>query len=242
MTTNFSEIEFNKEWHTYTLDGHKLASVTSLVNKLKAPFDRDYWSQRKARERGVSPEVILKEWDDKAQASRERGTKVHAYIEQVLRGNSPADDPFLALNQRLPEMDAFDRLWGQIGLSAQAVQVEWIIGDAALGVAGTTDALLWSNQTKHLHLWDWKTGSKFNLDNRFQSLSQPFDDLDECEFNLYSLQLSVYRLILERNTDLDLSDNSYLVHLAGDGTHQVHKALDLRERSAAWLEAMAGTK
>ena len=164
MKTVFSSIVFDPKHHTYTLDGKRLASVTGLVSKLKNPFDSAYWAQRKAAERGVAVQVILDEWDAKGKASIERGHKVHAYIAQVLLGQVEAD-PFLALNGKLPEMEAFDGLWKQIGGLTRPVEVEWVIGDAELGVAGTVDTLLYSDITGQHHVWDWKTGKDVASDD-----------------------------------------------------------------------------
>jgi hypothetical protein len=233
MKTVFSSIVFDQKHHTYTLDGKRLASVTGLVSKLKNPFDSAYWAQRKADERGVAVQVILDEWDAKGKASIERGHKVHEYIAKVLLGQDQAD-PFLALNGKLPEMQAFDGLWKQIGGLTRPVEVEWVVGDGELGVAGTVDTLFYSDMTGQHHVWDWKTGDKFKANNPFQRLLPPFDDLDECEVNTYSVQTSLYRLIVERNLGLAVGE-SYIVHLAGNGEYHLHKALDLRERVEKWL-------
>jgi hypothetical protein len=61
--TDFSKILFFKHNHTYHYDGRQLPSVTSLVNRLKPPFDSEYWAQRKAEERGIEKAAILAEWD-----------------------------------------------------------------------------------------------------------------------------------------------------------------------------------
>lgn len=233
MNTIFSDIQFDPVTHTYVLDGQVLTSVTRLVSKLKPAFDSNYWAQRKAGERGVTVDTILAEWEAKRQASIERGNKIHTYIEQILSGETVCD-PFLALNERLPEMNAFDRLWDQIGNIVSVEGCEWIVGDARLGVAGTVDALLLDQRTGLHHVWDWKTGGKFNLDNRFQRLLAPFDDKDDCELVVYSLQVSLYRVIIERNLPSMVTGDSYIVHLSNDEYH-IHKALDLRERLVKWL-------
>lgn len=237
--TPFSSIKFNKKHHTYTLNGRRLPSVTTLINQLKPPFDRDYWSQKKADERGVPVQTILDEWDAKRQAGQDRGNRIHQYIQRVLLGMAPVDDPFLSLNDRLPEMDGFDAFWSQIFDETTLHRTEWIIGESELNVAGTADALLFSHQTNRYHPWDWKTGDKFRTDNPFQKLLPPFDDLDDCELVTYSLQISIYRLILRRNTVLDLGD-SYILHLseAYPTGYHVYKAIDFCDRAQAWLQSL----
>lgn len=233
MKTNFAKIVFNKEFHTYNLDGRQLTPVTSVVKQVKKPFDSDYWSKKKAAERGITPEQILQEWDASAQASRELGTRVHEHIERVIRDG--LGDPFLALNDKTPEMLAFELLWPTLESIVQSHRLEWVIGDEEMGIAGTTDAVFFSHQTELHHIWDWKTGKRFDISNRWANLLEPFEDLPECELNVYSLQTSIYRLILERNTDLEMGD-SYIVHLSRTGEYKVYKALDLRSRVEEWLK------
>lgn len=234
MDNIFSQIKFNKEHHTYNYNGQQLTPVSKVIGKVKPPFDADYWAQRKADERGVSKEVILKEWDDNRKASMEMGTRVHEYIERVLLGKeTQQDDPMLAWN-KIPEMLAFDQFWAWAKTQFKPVYIEWVVGDPAMGIAGTCDVLFQDINTGRHFLCDWKTGKRFNTTNRFQNLLDPFADLQDCELSYYSLQSSLYRLIIETNAGLALEDG-YIVHLSPAGQSFVHKAVDLREGLTAWL-------
>ena len=228
---DFSQIKFNPQHHTYTLGDQRLRNVTSFVSGFKPPFDADYWAGRKADEREITVDEIKAEWRAKGDASRERGQRVHEHIEAVLQGRVQTDDPFLAMNEALPEERAFDHLWqNKFSSMVEVHKTEWVIGDADLGIAGTADAVLRARDTQLWHLWDWKTGKKFNASSPYgKFLLPPFDDLDECELNVYSLQLSVYRLIIERNTGLELGP-SYIVYLSKSGGWKIYEAVDLRGR------------
>ena len=46
--SKFNNIKFHDKEHIYYLDGVKTKSVTSIIGKYKHPFDKDYWSQKKA--------------------------------------------------------------------------------------------------------------------------------------------------------------------------------------------------
>lgn len=244
--TKFEEIKFDEWWHSYSYRGKKLEAVTKVCARFKKPFARDYWARRKAEERGVTVAEILAEWEAKGMAARQKGDQVHEYIKQVLESAPLAvDDPFMALNQRPAEAETFGRLWNErLSKFAEPCQCEWIVGDAALGIGGTVDAVLRNQDTKKYHIFDWKTNQKFTTDNQWgQKLLPPFDDLDECDLNYYSLQVSLYHLILERNTDFSLDAEgglgaSYVVHLAADG-YRVHQTVDFRERLLGVLERNA---
>lgn len=234
MTTDFTQIIFNPDAHTYTYQGKDLLGVTKLIKQLQKPFNGS--PARQARERGVSEAVILAEWKQAAEEGRERGRQTHQYICRVLGSLPDVSDRFLSLTEKLPEMSAFDSFWSRVKDTVQVVWVEKVVGDEMLGIAGTLDTVLLDNQVANMHLmWDWKTGKKFRLDNPFQKLNPPFADLDDCELIIYSLQTSLYRLIVERNTSLEFSQ-SYLLHLSPQGTFNVYPAIDYRARLLEWLE------
>lgn len=231
--TIFSQIVFSKDDHTYHLNGRRLNNVSALIKSVTPPFDAPAVATRVAAKRGTTPAEILAEWDQKRQAGLDLGNAVHEYIQQALASGQAADDPFLALNHRPPQCDQFDRLWAKLEPHNQVIKIEWIIGDAELGLAGTADCLLLNHKTGQFHLFDWKTNSKFRLDNPWQNLLPPFDDLNDCDWNKYSLQISLYRLIIERNLGLPMG-HSYICHLRPDD-HELHQALDLREECEKWL-------
>ena len=59
----FNNIKFHDKEHIYYLDKVRTKSVTSIIGEYKHPFDKDYWSQKKADERGISKEEILKAFE-----------------------------------------------------------------------------------------------------------------------------------------------------------------------------------
>lgn len=239
VKTNFSDIRFDADAHRYYYgDDRELTAVTKELKRFQKPFDANGVAAKVAAKEGRPISAILAEWEAKGEKGRALGQAVHAHILQTLCG-APIEqaslDPFLSLNTVAPEINAFNVFWHNLSQKVSYLKehVEWVIGDVELGLAGTVDAMLFSHETQKYHLWDWKTG-KFGLFNQFQTLLKPFDYLDDCPLNVYSLQVSLYRLIIERNTGLELGD-SYLVHLSSDG-YQVYRAVDLRERLLDALE------
>lgn len=235
LRTSFAEIIFDQASHSYTYHGAPLTSVSRIVSQLKPPFDREGIAAKTAIKRGVGVATVLAEWDKARDMSMAKGTRVHEWIARKLMGKEepPQTDMFLALNQQLPEMNAFDRFWTEKPNETPVIQVEWVVGDAELGIAGTVDAVL-NGPYQQPSIFDWKTGKEFKTENLFQKLLPPFDDLDDCDLSSYSLQLSLYRLIVERNSDNQLRD-SYIVHLTSEGEYIIHRALDLRERLLNYL-------
>lgn len=232
MTTDFSQITFDNKTHTYRHGTQTLLSVTSVIDRLKPPFDKDGISARLAEKEGRDQAEILKEWERSGEESRDKGTRVHGYIEDVLDGK--IDPTMRAINDRIPEMDAFDEAWRRMvgGLNVKTIEKEKIVGDCNFGVAGRCDAIL--EFSGNPCIFDWKTGKKFDEFNHYEKLLPPFDSEDNCHLNAYSIQVSLYRLMIERNTPMRMGD-PYILHLRSNGSFHLYRAKDYRARIAGWL-------
>ena len=85
----FNNIKFHDKEHKYYLNGKQMSSVTKLIGNYKQPFVSDYWSEKKAKERGILKEEILKEWKYKADFSTQKGSAFHAFAESYLFYKGP---------------------------------------------------------------------------------------------------------------------------------------------------------
>lgn len=245
---NFNDIKFDHKEHSYTYKGRKLVSVTTLISRVKQPFDKLKVATNVALRDSKTVEDVLDEWEKSGEEARDKGTLVHRYIEDTI--NKRTDNILDNVNLQVPEMEAFDKAFVRISnvLKAKFLLQEVVIGDPEIGVCGMLDCLLENDlvgksNDKLLHVFDWKTGKKFDTHNSYAKMLPPFDDLDDCAYNHYSIQTSIYRLILERNpqpirgtsTVGRAFGDSYLLHLKTDGTYQLHRSKDFRSRIEEWL-------
>tara|TARA_R110000824_G_scaffold73220_4_gene186487 strand:+ start:10894 stop:11664 length:771 start_codon:yes stop_codon:yes gene_type:complete len=215
----FNNIKYYDKPHEYYIDGVGMLSATRLIGRFKQEFDSDYWADRKAKERKITKEEILKEWKYKADYACEKGTLFHDYAENYLNnkifpypkdkvigilGNNDVEEAFNKL------VTLFNKFYQESYGKLIPIKSELIVGDEELGICGMVDQLFWNNKTNELQIWDWKTNKEIKRNNRWQKFKEPISHLDVCEFNTYSLQLSLYRFIIEKNTSLELGD-SYIV-------------------------------
>ncbi|RJQ27302.1 hypothetical protein C4577_01670, partial [Candidatus Parcubacteria bacterium] len=187
----FDSLQFDKLTHSYILNGKPLRPASGLISQLEKPVNWEDVAKKKAAKEGGDYKVLLRQWKEKGIKAAENGTLVHEYIEYMLsdkKGPIP-----LSLGQpATPEMKAFDEFMATYP-TLNPVKVEWRVGDYHLGVGGTIDTLMYSDRTKLYHIFDWKTGENFSIDNKWQTLLPPFNDLEHCKWNVYSFQLSVYK-------------------------------------------------
>lgn len=222
----FLDVEFDSKSHTYAIRGKPLTSATTILSKLEQPVDWNQIATTKALKEGTDPVLMLRAWQEKSELGMRRGSVVHQFIEARLKDGSgvPHDD--------FPEMASFLSFKEEYPYLTP-IKLEWRIGDYHLRIGGTIDCLFYSEETKKFHIYDWKTGEKFDIHNPWQNLILPFDDLPNCHLMKYSLQLSVYRLILKRNTGLPLGD-SFIIKLSAEG-YQEYKAFDYSDRIEQWV-------
>ena len=81
------------------------------------------------------------------------------------------------------------------------------MGSSKLGICGMVDQLYYSVPLGGLVIFDWKTNKRLNYNSKFDNwMLDPISHLPECEFTTYSLQLSLYKYIIELETELKIED------------------------------------
>lgn len=162
----------------YDQRGIKHVSVTTLIESYKPKFDKKYWSEFKAKQRGVSPEVILKEWERTNKIACDRGSKIHDKLEmaipsvqkvlQINNGKINEAKPWLIpppIGRRDLRRFAFIRknipmLYSVIKhyvLQGYLVYAELPVGHPNYLLAGTIDLLVINPKTRRFIIIDYKT-------------------------------------------------------------------------------------
>lgn len=244
---------FNEEKHEYYYLSEDLnsriqtfRSATNLIEEFKEPFD----SETKAKEcsegnnpkyKGRDPDEILLEWSTKGSNAAALGTAVHQWIE-FFRGGFEPEIP-----EDLPEtpqelsvkyrVERFKEIYEQRLHSVVPLRQEFRVFSRKWGIAGTMDDLGFVKLEDGLLVGDWKTNGKFATDEdfigRFRKLRYPFEDLWDNDINKYSIQLSLYRLILEEEAGIETKEG--FICWIGPEETKLFKTLDLRDRLRKYL-------
>ena len=238
----FNHIKFHDEEHKYYMDGNRTDSVTSVIGKYKHPFDKDFWSKKKADERGITKDEILAEWKYKSDFSCERGSAFHEFAENYLANKVfpfpeykitnalGGEDKMLECKEGVYKLiEMFKKFYDDSHGKLVPVRAEVVVGDGEWGITGMIDQLFFNEKSGMLEIWDWKTNKAIKKENKWQQFKKPLSHLDVCELNTYSLQLSFYRLIVERNTELELGDSYIVWFNENNDTYKVMKCFDFRD-------------
>lgn len=232
---------FHEESHVYRYGGVKYDSVTTFLKTFKEPFNKEFWSKKKAVERGVDTSVILNEWKVKADTATDLGSRVHKYIEDFWCGirESPADDD----SEYTRRVNKFLDLYSRKFTTLVPLKPELRIFSRKWRLAGTIDQpfLFWDSirEKVFLIIGDWKTNGEFKDDShpkgKYKKLLRPFNHLYENHHNEYSIQISMYRLILEDELGIE-TEGGFLCHIGPDGDPKIYPAKDLTELLRVYLD------
>jgi hypothetical protein len=237
MLEHFSSdlFHFDEDTHTYTFDGRVLKSVTGVCKRFHKPFERDAISKRVAEREGRPQEEVLAEWDAKAKRATDLGTEVHKLIETYWDQGLEAALALWATEEAKARFAAFVEFRMRELPTIKVVAQELKVYNLAFGMAGMID-FVGINDKQDLFIFDWKTNGKFTTDSdkAYDMLRAPLTSYPDNHLNAYSIQLSLYRLMLDK-AGIDIK-NAYLVHIPPNGAKpKMHKAKDFREDLQPYL-------
>ncbi len=72
--------------------------------------------------------------------------------------------------------------------------------------------MIYNKEKNHISLIDWKTNEKIKRKGYTNGIAYPTLDLVDCSFNRYSLQLSMYKYILEEFYSAKVN-GLFIIHL-----------------------------
>jgi ATP-dependent exoDNAse (exonuclease V) beta subunit len=204
-----SRISFDEPTHTYYIDGSSegIISVTTLIHHNFPKFNSDIILKKMKNKHEKYPNMtdleIKKMWSDNAILASKNGTKMHKMIENYYNDidNEKTDENLTEykyfLNFNLDIKNRLDTL--------EPYRTEWSIFDGELELAGQID-MIYKKQDGTFALYDWKRVKEIKKDNPFEKGIGKLSKLDHCNYNHYSLQLNIYKRLLETRYNMKISE------------------------------------
>lgn len=217
---NDIDFKFDPIRHRYTLNDVELTSVTRFISRFHKDFDVDYWSNKKSDDSGIPQDLILKEWKKNNDRSNFIGTTLHNFIENYFN-KIPQDLPIDI--DIIDRINKFNILYAKNLHKLTPIKFEQRIFSKRLKIAGMIDSIFLYKDS--ILVLDWKSNKKFDTDDsdrgRFEKLLYPFDNFWKNHLNEYSIQISMYIMIL-KEIGIDVKQG-YLVHIGPDCEGNIHK-------------------
>ena len=207
-------IIFNAADHSYKsidAEGIDWISVTSLLSNFKKPFDAEkvaasVTKKTKSKWFGIPPEKILELWKAEADRATTLGTFYHNQREADICSLSSIELEGLPIPIYKPiEEDSQKRAPEQ--KLTDGIYPEHMVYIKSAGICGQSDLVEVVNSK--VNIIDYKTNKEIkkesfkNWEGISDKMSHPISHLDDCNFNHYALQLSIYMyIILKHNRKL----------------------------------------
>nr|DAM35153.1 MAG TPA: Exonuclease V [Bacteriophage sp.] len=171
---------------------------------------------------------ILDEWDRKNKEACERGTKIHADIE-----NSFYKNPKNISLKKFGIGGKFECKKDYTDLDLEyGVYPEYLVyresDDKVLRIAGQVDLIIKSGN--EISIIDHKTNGKIDVKSGFDSntrssvkMKYPLNTLDDCNYNHYALQLSTYAWMLQKINPNFIIKDLIINHYDHDGNNTLYR-------------------
>lgn len=221
VASRSKNIIFKEDQHQYFVNDVLFESVTTFIGRFHEPFNAEAISDKIADGDKFVKAKLLKEWAESGPA----GTKIHEQLETYIKTNKvpkKASQQFIAGVNFLKDMAK--KGWVPL-------HIELVMYCELMQLAGTADLILINVKTGKMIIADWKTcknipkksyySSNYIGDDDFgvpkfnygpKTFFEPISHIEDCKFNKYALQLSIYQVMGELNYGFDIVGR-LLVHL-----------------------------
>jgi CRISPR/Cas system-associated exonuclease Cas4 (RecB family) len=208
-------ISFEEGPHIYTVCGERgtYKSVTTWNHSHFSHFDADKiidnmlasgkMSDPKHKYYGMTKKEIKDLWAKNGAAASGSGTKMHQDIEYYYNGMTPDNDSI--------EYTYFLN-FAKDHANLRPYRTEWMVYYEELMISGSIDMVFRRKSDGKFVIYDWKRSKEIKSDNQYKKGLAPLNHLPDTNYWHYTMQLNVYKWILETYYGLDVAD-LYLVIL-----------------------------
>lgn len=253
----FEDLEFYEDGHIYLLHGQSLNSVSGIGHRfIREPFDEQKQAERYALRHGQTADYWIMQWKQNSFRATTLGTKTHEFGESLgyLKAGHPElirdsiKPQYMPAYNYLapihPKEEAIVQFMQDMPASMHLVLNETKVYSGKNPrkernlqelICGTFDMLYYydgdGDESKAgFMVLDYKTNnslySEFNQ-RYHKTLLPPFDDMIEEDLSLYTIQLSLYALMLQ-DIGIPIIDRR-IVWLNNEGQYQLISVNDVSE-------------
>ena len=217
----FGDFKFFADDHHYEYKGKRVGiSVTRFYALYENEFNAQEQAEKSAIKSGKSVDEILREWEYKKNLSCDKGTSVHEFVQSLFSGAEykelyfdGSQKYFEALRKCKVQAYNFYRDYKDL---YEHLADEYTIGSEEYDIASAVDHLFINKITGGLVLVDYKTNSYLTGHNKkaySKPMKIPLHELNDDSLHHYYIQLSMYKFIIEKYTNLKV-DEMFIVYMS----------------------------
>ena len=208
----FGDFKFFEEDHHYEYKGQRVGiSVTRLIEEYTNEFNAEEVAEKVAIKENKSIQEVLDEWEYKNKFACEKGSTCHEYAQSCwsleewhLKSFDKSLQYLLAVNKITDQADSFHRDYKD---RLEHLADEFVIGSTEFDLCSAVDHFFINKLTGGLVLVDYKTNSDIHKSEKYaKSMKVPLTHLKDFTLNHYYIQLSIYKYLVEKYTNLKFGE------------------------------------
>lgn len=208
----FGDFKFFEQDHHYEYKGQRVGiSVTRLIEEYCNEFDSQAIAEKVAERDNKSVQEVLDEWEYKNKFACEKGSTCHEYAQSLWSGNKYEMLPFDMSEEYYQSVFKIhrqaDNFYRDYQDRLEHLADEFIIGSDDYSIASAIDHLFINKLTGELVLVDYKTNSDIHKNEKYaKDMKVPLAHLKDYTLNHYYIQLSIYKYLVEKYTNLKIEE------------------------------------
>jgi len=235
-----NRIKFQKDGHKYWIDNNceNIISSTTFIKKFFKEFDSesviknivnsfDYKENPEYKYYQMNPIDIKNSWELNGQKARDLGTLLHEDIENYYNEVKVINDT-----------DEFKYFLNFVkdNKDIKIYRTEWFIFSELHRITGSIDAVF-ENDDGSLSIYDWKRSKDISFKSfNNEKGKHPLDSVLNTNYYHYSLQLNLYKTILERYYGKKIKDMFLIVLHPDNSNYEKIKVINMQKEIDLILE------
>ena len=215
----FGDFKFFEDGHYYKYKDKDVGiSVTRFIEEYANEFDSEAVAEKVAIRDNKTIKEVLDEWEYKNAFSCEKGSTCHEFAQSLWSGKEYNE---LLFDCSLEYLKAVNKIQVQAKQfykdykeRLEHLADEYIIGSEEYDIASAIDHLFINKLTGKLVLVDYKTNSDIHKNEKYaKDMKPPLNHLKDFTLNHYFIQLSIYKYLVEKYTNLTV-DEWFIVYMS----------------------------
>ena len=208
----FGDFKFYEDGHYYTYKDKPISiGATGLIEQYTQDFDSQAIAERVAEKQGKSVQEVLDEWEYKNKFACEKGSTCHEFAQSRWSGEVWQEKHFDGSEEyeRAVEIIQWQANEFRIDYKDRLEHLadEYVIGSEEYDIASAIDHLFINKLTGGLVLVDYKTNSDIHKNEKYaKNMKVPLSHLKDSTINHYHIQLSIYKYLVEKYTNLKIEE------------------------------------
>ena len=208
----FNNFKFFEEDHHYEYNEKKVGiSVTKLISTYANEFDSQAIAEKVALKENKTVSEVLEEWNYKNKFACAKGSTCHEYVQTLWSKIPYKTDKFDESKEYYNVIKKIqhqaDNFYDDYKENFEHLADEFVIGSEEYDIASAIDHLFINKLTGGLILVDYKTNTDIYKNDKYaKNMKVPLQNLKDTTLNHYFLQLSIYKFIVEKYTELKIED------------------------------------